>query len=67
MQAASIKLGKLNYSSGYSLNWSVSLCFLYLYFKNDAQSILCHSEKAYIEKKSFLRNKIQKITPPILK
>lgn len=33
MQAAPIKLGKLNYSSGYSLNWSVGQCLLCLYFK----------------------------------
>lgn len=39
MQAAPIKLGKLNYSSGHSLNWSVGQCLLYLYFKKDTQSI----------------------------
>lgn len=51
MQAAPIKLGKLNFSSDYSLNWSLDQCLRYLYFKNDTQSILCHWEKAYFEKK----------------
>lgn len=68
MQGAPTKLGKLNYSSGYCLNWPVSQCLLYLYFKNDMQSILCHCEKDYFEKKIvFLRNKIQKLTPPMHK
>lgn len=66
MQAAPIKLGKLNYSSGYSLNWSVGQCLIYI-------SRMIHEvayatvKKPVLKKTQVLRSKIQKITPPMLK
>lgn len=62
MQVAPIKLGKLNYSSGHSLNWSVGQCLLYLYFKKETQSIYPMPlwKGLFKKKKMFLETKSKK-------
>lgn len=53
MQAAPVKLGKLNYSSGYSLNWSVGQCLLYLYVEMINKVSHATVKKPILKKKMF--------------